>query len=124
MNTPGRVLVVEDDDTLRETLTEILIDEGFEVRSAAHGGLALALIERWTPDLIVLDVMMPEMDAFEFRRHQRGRPDAAGMKILVVSAAGNAHEAARRLGADEWVAKPFTLVEMLASVDRLVGRTA
>ena len=124
MNSARRVLIVEDDDTLRETLTEILIDEGFEVRSAAHGGLALAMIEAWTPDLIVLDVMMPEMDAFEFRRHQRGRPDAAAMKILVVSAAGNADEAARRLGADEWVAKPFTLVEMLASVDRLLGRTA
>jgi DNA-binding response OmpR family regulator len=119
-----RVLVVEDDDTLRETLTEILLDEGFEVRSAEHGGDALEVLDTWTPHLIVLDVMMPEMDAFEFRRHQRHRPDATAMKILVVSAAANAVEAAGQLEADEWVAKPFSLREMLASVDRLLGRTA
>ena len=119
-----RVLVVEDDETLRETLTEILLDEGLDVRSAEHGGDALEVLDTWTPDLIVLDVMMPEMDAFEFRRHQRHRPDAVTTKILVVSAAANALEAAARLEADEWVAKPFGLGDMLASVDRLLGRTA
>ena len=122
MSGGNRVLVVEDDDTLRETLTEILLDEGLEVRSAEHGGDALELLDSWTPDLIVLDVMMPQMDAFEFRRLQRRRGDADAMRILVVSAAANAVEAASRLEADEWVAKPFSLNDMLASVDRLLGR--
>jgi len=120
----ARILVVEDDETLRETLTEVLGDEGHEVRGAAHGYEALERLDEWSADLIVLDLMMPRMDAFEFREHQRHRPDAATTKVMVLSAAREIASAADRLGADAWLAKPFNLADVIDSVAELLPRSA
>jgi CheY-like chemotaxis protein len=120
----ARILVVEDDETLRETLTEVLADEGHDVRGAAHGYEALEHLDEWSADLIVLDLMMPRMDAFEFREHQRHRPDAATTKVMVLSAARELASAADRLGADAWLAKPFNLVDVIDSVAELLPRSA
>lgn len=115
-----RILVVEDDDTLRETLAEVMLDEGHEVRTAAHGAEALECLEGWSADLIVLDLMMPLMDAYEFRARQRHRPDAPTTRIVVLSAARNVAEAAERLGADAWLTKPFALDAVLDLLERLL----
>ena len=120
----ARILVVEDDETLRETLTEVLADEGHEVRGAAHGYEALERLDEWSADLIVLDLMMPRMDAFEFREHQRHRPDAATTKVMVLSAARELASAADRLGADAWLAKPFNLADVIDSIAELLPRSA
>jgi CheY-like chemotaxis protein len=120
----ARILVVEDDETLRETLTEVLADEGHDVRGAAHGYEALERLDEWSADLIVLDLMMPRMDAFEFREHQRHRPDAATTKVMVLSAARELESAADRLGADAWLAKPFNLADVIDSVAELLPRSA
>jgi CheY-like chemotaxis protein len=120
----ARILVVEDDETLRETLTEVLADEGHEVRGAAHGYEALERLDEWSADLIVLDLMMPRMDAFEFREHQRHRPDAASTKVMVLSAARELASAADRLGADAWLAKPFNLADVIDSIAELLPRSA
>jgi CheY-like chemotaxis protein len=120
----ARILVVEDDETLRETLTEVLADEGHDVRGAAHGYEALERLDEWSADLIVLDLMMPRMDAFEFREHQRHRPDAATTKVMVLSAARELETAADRLGADAWLAKPFNLADVIDSVAELLPRSA
>lgn len=120
----ARILVVEDDETLREALTEVLADEGHEVRGAAHGFEALERLDEWSADLIVLDLMMPRMDAFEFREHQRHRPDAATTKVMVLSAARELASAADRLGADAWLAKPFNLADVIDSVAELLPRSA
>jgi len=120
---PGRILVVEDDESLREALLEVLGDEGHEVRVAAHGAEALETLETagdWEPELLVLDLMMPVMDAFEFREHQRHRAMAPGARVLVLSAARDLDGAAERLAADAYLAKPFRLDEMLTTVDRLL----
>ena len=116
----GRILVIEDDTTLRETLAEVLVDEGHEVRAAAHGDEALDHLDGWVPDLILLDVMMPTMDAYEFRRRQRLRGIAPEAQTLVISAARDIEAAAARLDADEWITKPFLLREVLDAVDRLL----
>ena len=118
-----RILVVEDDDTLRETLTEILRDEGHEVRAAAHGHEALGQLDGWEPNVILLDLMMPRMDAFAFRTRQRELGIAAGARIVVVSAARDLESAVEVLGADAWIAKPFRLVEVVDAVDRLFSPT-
>lgn len=123
MTEPGRILVVEDDESLREALLEVLADEGHEVRTAAHGAEALETLatpDSWEPELLVLDLMMPIMDAFEFREHQRQRAIAPGARLLVLSAARDLDGAAERLGADAYLAKPFGLDEMLTTVDRLL----
>ena len=123
MTAPGRILVVEDDESLREALLEVLGDEGHEVRAAAHGSEALQALEaagEWEPEVLVLDLMMPVMDAFEFREHQRQRAVAPEARLLVLSAARDLGGAADRLAADAYLAKPFRLDEMLATVDRLL----
>jgi DNA-binding response OmpR family regulator len=119
----SRILIVEDDDTLRDTLAEVMADAGYEVRAAAHGIEALDRLGGWEADLIVLDLMMPRMDAFEFRELQRGHAAAPSTRILVLSAAREVEAAAHRLEADAWLTKPFALVEVLDTVERLVGES-
>ena len=116
-----RILVVEDDPTLRETLAEVLLDEGHEVRAAAHGDEALDHLDGWEPDIILLDLMMPTMDAFEFRRRQRQLGVGKAAHTLVVSAARDIEAAAARLDADAWIAKPFLLDDVVDAVDRLLA---
>jgi len=116
-----RILVVEDDVTLRETLTEVFLDEGHEVRAAAHGSEALDHLDGWEPDLIVLDLMMPTMDAFAFRARQRELGVAADARTVVISAARDLGSAVEILEADSWIAKPFLLAEVVEVVDRLLA---
>jgi CheY-like chemotaxis protein len=116
----SRVLVVEDDETLRETIGDLIADDGHEVRVAVDGVDALAQSEGWLPDLVILDVMLPRMDAFEFRERQL----AAGghpAKVLLVSAAPELAAAAERLRADAWLPKPFSVDAMIAAVNELLG---
>ncbi|HUF06647.1 MAG TPA: response regulator [Candidatus Binatia bacterium] len=120
----GSILVVEDDEMLRETLGEVLADEGHEVRGAAHGYEALECLDERGVDLIVLDLMMPRMDAFEFREHQRRRPDAATTRLIVLSAARDIETAAERLEADGWLAKPFSLIDVIELVSDLLPERA
>lgn len=119
-----RVLVVEDDEILRDTLVEVMGDEGHEVRAASNGEAALELLAAWEPDLIVLDLMMPLMDAYEFRRRQRAGGLAGDARVLILSAARDLEAAADRIGADAWLAKPFRLLEVIEAVDRLVNERA
>jgi two-component system, chemotaxis family, chemotaxis protein CheY len=120
---PGRVLIVEDDDNLRLTLAEVLADDGHEVRVAQDGEVALGEMAEWDPELIVLDLMMPRMDGYAFRRLQRNLPGAVSTKILVLSAARDVRDAASELEADAWLAKPFGVHEVLTSVTDLLGET-
>lgn len=120
----ARILLLEDDPTLRETLAEVLVDEGHEVRAAAHGGEALEHLDGWEPDLILLDLMMPTMDAYEFRRRQRQLGIAPRAQVLVISAARDVGRAAARLEADDWLGKPFLLDEVVGTVDRLLKMSA
>ncbi|MDQ4034552.1 MAG: response regulator [Chloroflexota bacterium] len=116
-----RILVVEDDDTLRETLTEVLVEEGHEVRAAAHGHEALDHLDGWEPHLILLDLMMPTMDAFAFRTRQRQLGIAPRARTIVVSAARDLEHAVSLLDADAWIAKPFRLQQVVDAVDDLLS---
>lgn len=115
-----RILVVEDDDTLRETLTEVLVEEGHEVRVAAHGHEALDQLDGWEPDLILLDLMMPIMDAFAFRTRQVQLGIAPQARTIVISAAPDLESAVTLLDADGWIEKPFRLQEVVDAVDRML----
>ncbi len=123
MTQARRILVVEDDHSLRETLGEVIADEGHEVRLAANGHEALELMERWDPSVVVLDLMMPRMDAFEFRDVQRRSPSADAPRILVLSAVPQLETAAADIGADAWLAKPFRLSDLTAVIDDLLDRS-
>lgn len=124
MDRPARVLLVEDDVSLRDTLVEVLADEGHEVRSAPNGAIALLQLRGWDADVIVLDIMTPVMDAFEFRRRQIIENVAADARILILSAGRELQRAADRIGADAWLPKPFRLLDVIETVERLADDSA
>jgi len=119
----SRILVVEDDELLRETLAEVLADVGLEVRVAANGHEALQRLDGWSADLIILDLMMPLMDAYEFRERQLRQDRDSGPRVLLLSASPDVGAAAERLEATAWLAKPFNLGVMLDTVRRLLEPT-
>jgi CheY-like chemotaxis protein len=116
-----QILVVDDDRTMRETLGEVLTDEGYHVETAADGHEALERLRHWSADLVILDLMMPVMDAFAFRSELARRAATDGCAILVVSAAANLDQAARRLDATDAIAKPFSLAVFLDRVQALLA---
>ena len=116
----GRLLIVEDDEGLRETLAEVLTDDGHEVRMASDGEAALEAVQDWEPEVIVLDLMMPKMDGYAFRALQRDLPAGSSAKVLILSAARDVEAAAAELGADGWLVKPFRLDDILTAVDELL----
>lgn len=116
-----RVLVVDDDATIRELVAEVLVGEGYTVETAANGQAALTLVRgRWPPDAIVSDLMMPVLDGWGFIERCRQEPGCDTIPILVLSAAhdrpGSA-ERLRRQGVQAVLAKPFDLDALVASLE-------
>jgi two-component system, OmpR family, response regulator MprA len=116
-----RVLVVEDDEAVREMLVAALADDGYRVRAAADGADGIDVLRGWRADVIVLDVVMPEADAAVFRALQIGLPAASDVPVVLLSAtrASDLEQVARDLGAAASLAKPFRVDELLAIVGRL-----
>ena len=112
-----RVLVVDDEVSIREFVELFLTGEGYQVTTAGHGADALEAAERWQPAVILLDMRMPVMDGWEFARAYRGRPGPHA-PIVVVTAARDAAESAGQIQADGYLAKPFDLEALLALVGR------
>jgi len=110
-----RVLVVDDDSSIRELLSTALEDDGYEVVPATNGQDALSVVERWRPDVIVLDLMMPVMDGWTFAKRLR---EIAEIPIVVLSAANDLARHAKTVGAAEVVGKPFDLDQLLPKVAR------
>lgn len=103
---------------IREALQTALEDAGLTVRTADHGRAALDTLDAWSPDLILLDLMMPVMDGWTFREAQRARPAAAHIPVIVLSAARNLAEVAESLRPAQVIRKPFDLEEVIAAVFR------
>ena len=118
------ILVVDDDPDILEALAEILAGEGFEVRAARHGEEALAHLSPRPPDLVLLDLMMPVMDGWEFASRMRKNPDWAGIPILVVSADRNVGVKAKEIGAIGYLTKPFELSALLDLVNHWLNSGA
>jgi signal transduction histidine kinase len=118
-----RLLLVEDDPSIRETLAEMLEDEGYAVTTATNGREALDLLHQGIPpDVIVLDLMMPVMDGWEFRVAQRADPMLAAIPLLAMSADLSAK--ARAIAADAYVRKPIDFPDMLRLLQAIVERAA
>ena len=117
------VLVVEDDDALREAVVAALEDEGYAVLAAPNGLAALDVVARSAPLAILLDMRMPIMDGWEFARAYRERPGPHA-PIIVFTAARDAGRWAAEIDADAYLAKPFNLNDLLALVERYAGAPA
>jgi two-component system response regulator MprA len=111
-----RILVVEDEAGIRETIVEILMEEGYSVTVAADGVEALTAVAAAAPDAILLDLMLPRLDGFGVAAELQQRGLRPGIPIVVATADGHAREKATRIGAEAWLAKPFTIDALLAAV--------
>jgi CheY-like chemotaxis protein len=120
----ARVLVVDDDATIRSTVAEALELEGYVVARASNGAEALDLVREQRPGAIVLDLMMPVMDGWTFLEHCRTEPECSGTPIIVISAHRDLPRDAETLGVNGCLAKPFDLDVLVGAVDRLVRRAA
>jgi len=118
-----RVLVVEDEPHIVESLSFLMKQAGFEVAVARDGAAAIRVIESRPPDLVLLDVMLPRRDGFDVCREVRANPDWRGIRIVILSAKG--HEQERRkgleLGADDYIIKPFSTRDVVERVRALLN---
>jgi len=115
-------LIVDDDVHIRESLSEYLRGEGFDVLAAGHGLEALEVARRGPrPDVIVLDLLMPVMDGWDFRAAQLASPDLADIPVVVISAAGfTAATVLGQLPVSAYLTKPVNLDSLVAAINRTV----
>lgn len=112
-----QVLVVDDQEAIRDTLQVALDDEGFTVECASNGREALDILERWTPCVILLDLMMPVMDGWAFCEEQRRAGNET--PVVLLSAAGGLEEERRALGAAAVIAKPFDIDRVISTIEQV-----
>jgi DNA-binding response OmpR family regulator len=119
------VLVVEDEPDIRNLLVVNLTRDGFRCRTAATGAEALRAVRASVPDLVLLDLMLPEMDGLEVCRRLRQEPGTASIPIIMLTAKTDEVDRVLglELGADDYVAKPFSPKELVARVRAVLRRT-
>jgi DNA-binding response OmpR family regulator len=120
---PPRVLVVEDEDNIAIALEFLILREGYRHDRVASGAEALPRIRDTRPDLVLLDVMLPEISGYDICQGIRTDPGLAGVKVLMMTARGSAMERRKgiELGADGFISKPFELQDLRAEVRRLLA---
>ena len=120
----ARILVVDDDQVLRNIMARHLSAHGYEVVTAAGGMEALKILDTLTPDLMTLDIGMPGMNGYEVCRIIRKESPVKSLPILIIS--GNTHPEdqtkAFEMGADKYITKPFEMTEVLLAIKTLLDR--
>lgn len=119
-----RILLVEDNGNLAEGIEYNLRLEGYDVRIAETGRAALELFESWSPELLVLDLMLPDIDGYQVLKSIRSR--GSRVPVIILSARSEESDKVRgfRLDADQYVTKPFGIVELLERIAALLRRSA
>ncbi len=123
--TPLTILVVDDEPDLVELISYNLEQQGHSVHSASNGSEALAMAKSRQPDLIVLDVMMPELNGIEVARRLRSQTETAGIPIIMLTAKSEESNELEGLGAgaDDYITKPFSMQVLLARINAMARRT-
>ena len=121
-----RVLIADDEPNIVTSLVFLMTKAGYEVEVARNGEEALALVDSFGPDIVLLDVMMPRRSGYEVCQKMRERPEWAHVKVVILSAKGREAEVSKgmSLGADAYVTKPFSNRELVARVAELLGEGA
>lgn len=115
-----RVLLVEDDEDLRQSLADLLMEEGLQVTQAVDGRDALARLASQSVDLILLDYMMPEMDGLAFRQVQRAHPTLSHIPVILLTAATASPDRAA-IAPDRLMEKPFRFSALLECIREVLG---
>lgn len=117
----AKVLIVDDDPHIRKLVGHFLVREGFEILEAENGNEALLVLEKSRADLVILDIMMPEMDGYELCRELREYYD---LPLLMLTAKGESEQKVKgfELGTDDYLVKPFDPPELVARVRALLKR--
>jgi DNA-binding response OmpR family regulator len=118
-----RVLVVDDEPNIVMSLRFLMEREGFQVEVASTGQVAVAALDREPADLVLLDIMMPELDGFEVCQRIRSNPAWRATKVVMLTAKGRDVERDKglALGADDYVTKPFSTRDLVAKVKQMLA---
>ena len=119
-----KVLLVDDEDSLRKVMKDLLERDGYIVTEARDGVQALDQVDRVGPDVIVLDLNLPGLDGYGVLSHLRSRPATAGIPVIVLTAKGDEDNEVRvfELGADDFLTKPFRARALSARLEAVLGR--
>ena len=120
----ARIMIVEDNSDLAAGIEYNLKLEGYDARVVEDGRTALTVAEQWAPDVILLDLMLPELDGYQVLRTLRGRGDTTPVVILTARAEEADKVLGFRLDADQYVTKPFGILELLERIRALLRRSA
>lgn len=121
MAQPFNILVVDDEDALRNVLSSELQSEGYSVVSAADGDEAITILQQKSFDLVLLDIKMPRVDGFEVLRFIKER--YAKTKVIMLTGFADLKNAieSKKLGAEDFVSKPYDLVDLLTTIERVLS---
>lgn len=120
----ARIVVANDDVDLLETCREVLESAGHTIRAVASGRLALQLARQWSPDLILVDWKMPDMEGTAAIRALRGDPRTASLPILMMSGSDSGPRAAAQAGASGFLRKPFDADELVSRIAEMLAAAA
>jgi DNA-binding response OmpR family regulator len=119
-----KILIVEDEPNILIPLRFLMEQNHYTVQDAQKGDQVIAAMEGFLPDLILLDIMLPQMNGFEICQAIRGRPEWRSIKIIILSAKGSDMDIAKgmALGADAYITKPFSNAELVECVKNLLNK--
>ncbi len=117
-----KILIADDNENIREALTYLLEDEGYSLSMAKDGAETLAKVREVHPDILFLDIMMPEINGYDVCRTIKNDPELRYIYVIMLTAKGQAaeQERGRAAGADEYIVKPFSPMEILAKIKNIL----
>jgi two-component system, OmpR family, alkaline phosphatase synthesis response regulator PhoP len=119
-----KILIADDNENIRAALTYLLEDEGYMLFLARDGAEALRKVREVSPDILFLDIIMPEINGYDVCRTIKNDPDLMKTYIIMLTAKGQVDEQERGkdIGADEYVVKPFCPMEILAKINNILDK--
>ena len=119
-----KILVADDNENIREALTYLLEDEGYQLWLAKDGAETITKVREFRPDILFLDVMMPEINGYDVCRTIKSDPDLKNTYVIMLTAKGQVAEQERgkEVGADEYIVKPFSPMEILTKIKDIMGK--
>ena len=118
-----KILIVEDEESLLKLESILLTSKGYDVRGVSNGQLALDSIEEERPDLVLLDIMLPEIDGFEVCQRIKDNPETKDIPVIMLTAKKSREDMARgeKVGADWYITKPFKSAMVIETIQRFLN---